>query len=70
MKLKVRFFMKDGSTKPWTFSFVSLDQAREAAQMAAELLTDDGLVCSFTITSEDGSTERWFNLEGAWRQIN
>jgi hypothetical protein len=25
-------------------------------------------VQSFTITSEDGRTERWFHREGSWRQ--
>jgi hypothetical protein len=47
--------------KPLIVNLLSLDQARKAARIAAEL---KDAVHSFTITLEDGRAERWFELEG------
>ena len=68
MKLKIQLFSADRTAKPLTFKRLSLDQARKVAQTAAAL--NDARISSFTITCEDGTVERWFNLEGEWRQLH
>jgi uncharacterized protein with von Willebrand factor type A (vWA) domain len=69
MKLKIQLFSTDRTAKPRTFKRLSLDQARKVARTAAALI-NDARISSFTITCEDGSVERWFNLEGEWRQLH
>lgn len=65
-KFTIQYVRKGKHTKPLTFDLPSFEQARKLARMAGEL---KGIsVQSFTITSEDGRTERWFYLEGSWRQ--
>jgi hypothetical protein len=68
MKFTRQFFWEGGSGTH-TLELVSLDQARKVARSAAEF-RDDLPVHSFSITSEDGSTERWFHLDGDWRQLH
>jgi hypothetical protein len=66
MKFTIQYVRKGKHTKPLTFELASIDEARKVARIASEF--KDTSVQSFTITSEDGRTERWFYLEGAWRQ--
>lgn len=68
MKFTIQFFKKRGSTKPTTFELLSVDQARKVARIAADFT--DASVRSFTITVENGGTERWFHLEGSWQQMH
>ena len=65
-KFTIQYFRKGKRTKPLTFDLSSFDQARKVARIAGEFT--DAAVRSFTITSEGGKTERWFYLEGSWRQ--
>jgi hypothetical protein len=66
MKFTIQYFRKGKRIKPLTFDLASFDQARKVARIAGEFT--DARVQSFTITSGDGRTERWFYLEGSWRQ--
>ncbi len=66
MKFTIQYYRKGKRTKPLTFDLASVDQARKLARIAGEF--SDAAVQSFTITSEDGETERWFYLDGSWRQ--
>jgi hypothetical protein len=66
MKFTIQYVRKGKRTKPLTFDLRSFEQARKLARIAGELKGTS--VQSFTITSEDGRTERWFYLDGTWRQ--
>ena len=68
MKLTIQLFSTDVAAKPLTFDRLWLDQARKVARAAAAL--NDARISSFKITCEDGTVERWFNLEGEWRQLH
>lgn len=61
----IQYFRTGKRTKPLTFELSSLQQARKLARIAGGL--KDVSVESFTITSEDGRTERWLYLENTWR---
>ncbi len=65
-KFTIQYVRKGKHTKPLTFDLASIYEARKLARTAGEL--KDTSVQSFTITSEDDGTERWFYLEGSWRQ--
>ncbi len=65
-KFTIQYVRKGKHTKPLTFDLASIYEARKLARIASEL--KDTSVQSFTITSEDGGTGRWFYLEGSWRQ--
>jgi hypothetical protein len=65
-KFTIQYVRKGKHTKPLTFDLPSFEQARKLARVAGEL---KGIpVRSFTITSEDSRTERWFYLAGSWRK--
>jgi hypothetical protein len=66
MNFTIQYFRKGKRTKPLAFELSSLQQARKVARLAGEFKGTS--VQSFTITSEDGRTERWFHREGSWRQ--
>jgi hypothetical protein len=66
MKFTIQYCRQGKPTKPLTFDLASFHQARKLARIAGEI--KGASVQSFTITSEDGRTERWFYLEGSWRQ--
>jgi hypothetical protein len=66
IKFTIQYVRKGKYTKPLTFDLASIYEARKLARIAGEL--KDTSVQSFTITSEDGRTERWFFLQGSWRK--
>lgn len=66
MKFTIQYYRKGKRTKPLTFDLASFEEARKVARIAGEFT--DAAVHSFTITSADGRTERWFSLESTWRQ--
>jgi hypothetical protein len=66
MKFTIQYVREGKPTKPLTLDLLSLQQARQVARIAGEF--KNASVQSFTITSEDGRTERWFYLEGSWRR--
>jgi hypothetical protein len=51
---------------PFALDFPSIGAAREMFKNAAS--AEKSLAHSFTITSEDGASERWFRLDGVWRR--
>jgi hypothetical protein len=65
-KFTIQYVRKGKHTKPLTFDLASFKEARKVARIAGEF--KDISVQSFTITSEDGRTERWFYREGSWRR--
>jgi hypothetical protein len=66
MKFTIQYVLRGKPTKPLTFDLLSFQQARKVARIAGEF--KHASVQSFTITSEDGRTERWFYLQGSWRR--
>jgi hypothetical protein len=65
-KFTIQYFRKGKRTEPLRFDLLSFEQARELARIAGEF--PNATVQSFTITSEDGTTETWLYREGTWRQ--
>ncbi len=65
-KFTIQYVREGRRTKPLTFDLPSFKEARKLARIAGELRGIS--VQSFTITSEDGRSERWFYLKGSWRQ--
>jgi hypothetical protein len=52
--------------KPLTLDFPSIDEARKVFLKTTNL--EQVRVHSLTITSEDGTSERWFHIDGLWRR--
>jgi hypothetical protein len=61
MEFTIQYYRKGKHTKPLTFDLPSFKQARKLARIASEIRGTS--VQSFTITCEDGRTERWFLSE-------
>jgi hypothetical protein len=65
-KFTIQYVRKGKHTKPLTFDLSSFEEARKLARIAGEFKNTP--VQSFTITSEDSRTERWFNLRRSWKR--
>ena len=65
-KFTIQYFRNGKRAKPLTFDLPSFEQARKVARIAGDFPNLG--VHSFTITSEDGTTETWLYREGTWRQ--
>jgi hypothetical protein len=57
MKFTIQYVCKGKHTKPLTLDLRSFEQARKLACIASEF--KNASAQSFTITSDDGRTERW-----------